>query len=567
MATLAKLDVELRTQTAQFSQGMRRANKELGGIRRSAQLASRAIGVLFAAAAGRALGGMIRQSVEAINTIDKLSRSTGLAASTIQELQFAFGQLADVTDEQINNSLTRFTRRLGLAREGSGAAADTFGELGIAFADSGGQIRDSESVLEDVLRTLGQIEDDAERAARASELFGDRVGPRLSAALESGSLAINSLRRDARELGIVLSDDVVAQAAEVNDKFDAATRVLDAQFKRVLVELAGPLSNMASSLAAIIAGGREFFSVFSSGGNEAERAADQIETLELSLAGVVRRRESLATGAGSLLLSDDQIEVEREALRKLEVSIRKDLAETRERLRSAPENLSPLTIEAERPRAPLRDDFGIGAQAEVFQSRRALQELQDVNRGLELAETNTEALDSAARELGLTFSSAFEDAVIQGNKLRDVVRALAQDIARMVIRQTVTSPLAGAISRGLGSAFSSGGAFTAGQTDVTGLEGLTLGGFRAAGGPVSPGKAFVVGEQGPELFVPAGAGNIVPGGEGGVTIQQSITIGTAAGDESLRQLTQRAAETGARQGYEAVLRDVQRGGPVSKRIR
>ena len=38
---------------------------------------------------------------------------------------------------------------------------------------------------------------------------------------------------------------------------------------------------------------------------------------------------------------------------------------------------------------------------------------------------------------------------------------------------------------------------------------------RQEGGPVSPNQPFLVGERGPEVFVPSGAGNIVPAGEGG----------------------------------------------------
>lgn len=58
----------------------------------------------------------------------------------------------------------------------------------------------------------------------------------------------------------------------------------------------------------------------------------------------------------------------------------------------------------------------------------------------------------AADDLGMTFSSAFEDAVIGGNNLRDVMKGLAEDIARIAVREAATKPLAGAISSMIGSA-------------------------------------------------------------------------------------------------------------------
>lgn len=59
---------------------------------------------------------------------------------------------------------------------------------------------------------------------------------------------------------------------------------------------------------------------------------------------------------------------------------------------------------------------------------------------------STKAGADAARELGMTFSSAFEDAVIGGKKASEVMRGLAQDIARIMLRKTVTEPMAGAFS-------------------------------------------------------------------------------------------------------------------------
>lgn len=51
--------------------------------------------------------------------------------------------------------------------------------------------------------------------------------------------------------------------------------------------------------------------------------------------------------------------------------------------------------------------------------------------------------------------------------------------------------------------------------------------FRAAGGPLNAGQAAIVGERGPELFVPSGAGTVVPNGaRGGVT----VIIQTGASD-------------------------------------
>jgi hypothetical protein len=119
-----------------------------------------------------------------------------------------------------------------------------------------------------------------------------------------------------------------------------------------------------------------------------------------------------------------------------------------------------------------------------------------------------------AMDAGQAIAQGFEDAALSGNNLRDVLKGLAQDLLRLVFRQQVTAPLAGAI-------------------------GNFLAGFRAEGGPVGAGGAYVVGEKGPELFVPNSSGSIVPngamggGGSGGgasVNVTYNIASGVSRAD-------------------------------------
>jgi hypothetical protein len=56
---------------------------------------------------------------------------------------------------------------------------------------------------------------------------------------------------------------------------------------------------------------------------------------------------------------------------------------------------------------------------------------------------------------------------------------------------------------------------------------LGFGGNRAMGGPVSSNTAYVVGERGPELFVPQGAGTIIPNGGGGRGTTINLTVNGA----------------------------------------
>lgn len=124
-----------------------------------------------------------------------------------------------------------------------------------------------------------------------------------------------------------------------------------------------------------------------------------------------------------------------------------------------------------------------------------------------------------ARDMGMTFASAFEDAVVGGKAFGDVLKGLAQDIERIIVRKTVTEPLGNAISDAI-----------MGSTGLNDFFGNLFGGARAAGGPVAPGQFYVVGENGPEVLVPNTGGMVIPNGaamgaapSGDVNINFSVT--------------------------------------------
>jgi hypothetical protein len=119
-------------------------------------------------------------------------------------------------------------------------------------------------------------------------------------------------------------------------------------------------------------------------------------------------------------------------------------------------------------------------------------------------------LAQMSNDAGSMIAQGFEDAILSGQKLGEVVRSLGRDLVRLVFSQMVTQPLAKGIATALGA--------------------------RAMGGPVSGGSPYVVGEKGPELFVPHASGTIVPNnkmgggsgsGSGSVTVNYNIAAGVS----------------------------------------
>lgn len=187
---------------------------------------------------------------------------------------------------------------------------------------------------------------------------------------------------------------------------------------------------------------------------------------------------------------------------------------------------------------------------QVERIRDAFREKIDVEQyGKPLKDITKEMADQKdlARDLGLTFSSAFEDAVISGKKFSDVLKGIAQDIARLVIRKSITEP--------------------AGNFLAELFKGV-FGGGKASGGPVNFGQAYLVGENGPELFAPSRSGTIIPNNALGGGAQMTVNIIEAPGAGGRVERRQEAGGASVlnvfvEQIKGAVAGDIARGGIVA----
>jgi hypothetical protein len=129
-----------------------------------------------------------------------------------------------------------------------------------------------------------------------------------------------------------------------------------------------------------------------------------------------------------------------------------------------------------------------------------------------------------ARDLGMSFSSAFEDAIVGGKKFSEVLAGIGQDILRIVMRKNITEPLAASIS-GLdfGKLFSgffanaNGGVYAG--AGISAYSGQMVN--RPTLFPFARGMGLM-GEAGPEAILPLRRGADgklgVAGGSGGVVV-------------------------------------------------
>lgn len=156
--------------------------------------------------------------------------------------------------------------------------------------------------------------------------------------------------------------------------------------------------------------------------------------------------------------------------------------------------------------------------AQASQNPALVAYAEELARQLALARTQidpaTKALYQAADDIGNAFASSFERAIVNGEGLSDVFKAIERDIVAIVTRLLVTQPLAEAIAaniKSIGSGQGGGG--------IVGFFGDVFknifGGGRAAGGPVRGGGLYEVAENGPEVLQMGSRAFLLMGDQGG----------------------------------------------------
>jgi|GEM_PF-2818504 len=95
-------------------------------------------------------------------------------------------------------------------------AGGAFERYGAALTAAGGKARDPIEIFKAVADQIAAIPDPADRAARAVELFGRRVGPDLVPLLSKGSEGIERIGKQLQSQGLILTPTQIGVGVEMN---------------------------------------------------------------------------------------------------------------------------------------------------------------------------------------------------------------------------------------------------------------------------------------------------------------------------------------------------------------
>jgi hypothetical protein len=160
-----------------------------------------------------------------------LSSTSGVATDELQKMQYA-SEFLDVGTTTMTGSMTKLTRSMNDARNGSKELDEAFRTLHLRYKDNNNVLLDSQEVFYQTIDALGKIKNETERDALSMTVFG-KSAKDLNPLIEAGSKRLRELGIEAEDMGLILS----GQALEDLGQFDDNMQKMNATFEATKVQL------------------------------------------------------------------------------------------------------------------------------------------------------------------------------------------------------------------------------------------------------------------------------------------------------------------------------------------
>lgn len=227
-----------------LSSEMELANARLGSFARKAGIALAAV-TAAAAAAGVA---MVRSGLDVIGAQADMAASLKTTVESLQVLTWA-GELAGVSMGEIEQATKKLTTRLSEAAAGSGSAVGALQRLNLTAAELQALPLDQRIVA--IQEALNQFVPEAERAAVASDLFGDRAA---LAFLRIDPATLREAAQDVRDFGVAVNAADAAQIERTGDAIAKLSLIWLGLTNRLTAAVAPALETVANALADMARG-------------------------------------------------------------------------------------------------------------------------------------------------------------------------------------------------------------------------------------------------------------------------------------------------------------------------
>lgn len=263
MSGLGDLVVNLSANTQKFDKNISKSQTGLKSFGTAALAAvnpvTAAITGMIAGAVGlgAAVWGLSGRIGDLAGVADKAAQ-TGLSGAFLQQLEFAADQ-SGVSAETLTGGIKKLTVMIGKAGDGSKEASDALGSIGLKLEDL--QKLSPEQQFEKVAAGIGKIPTAAGRASAAVKIFG-KSGIEMTGLFAGGLDDITKLMQDAKDIGIGLDDEQLAQVAAADDSLQKMYASISAMVDQVAVGLAPAFAKVSEEITGLVGPVTKLFDTF-----------------------------------------------------------------------------------------------------------------------------------------------------------------------------------------------------------------------------------------------------------------------------------------------------------------
>ncbi len=262
---MADIKTKLTLDNSQFNRNAKESTRLTSGLK--AGLSGLGSAAKFAAvtltAATASLAFFVTRSVQTIDRLGKVSKTTGFAAETLQKFQFAAEQ-SGVSADQAAVALRRFSRRFGEAAKGTGELLPALKRLGIETRNVDGQVKSAEEILFEFADGIKNAKNESDALSLAFKAF-DSEGAELVETLRDGSDGLRAFFNEAEALGFILSTNSISGVEAFADEFNRLQAIVGGLINQFTAALAPTLEDITRTFRQFIseqinaAGGLEEF--------------------------------------------------------------------------------------------------------------------------------------------------------------------------------------------------------------------------------------------------------------------------------------------------------------------
>ncbi len=540
------IHVDLGLGTAQFEKGIKSAKKEAAGLGASLKSSLGGIAKNFAIGLASGVGGItgivatLRQVAGSVAEIGNEAARAGVTTKVFQEWAHVAERARIPVDALADAFKELAIRGDEFATTGKGSAAEAFARLGLSPAEVKERLQDPADLMLLILDRTRQLGDAAAATRVLDEVLGGQGAEKFAALLGQSNESIRDTIDQAHRLGLVLDDDLIKRAAEIDRQFNLVATTVGSTLRKAIVDA-------ASGLVLFIEQFRNFENMRSTTldlelrdiGKQRLELESEILRIRGEQADITDTARDLGFGqdAAAVKAEIDALKAQDAALAEQEATIlavleaRRKLAETPSGPTWTPSPYTPPAATGGRDKAAAQ------AEREADAVRRLIAELEHekaligaTDLQYEISNTLRQAGAAATDEQRAKITALVSAIYAEEEALRSATEASQElrDIGRDVLGGIVgdlragkdaADILASALDRvadrlanmALDSLFNIGGSLLGGFSPTAGGFASMLGiPGRATGGPVQDGMPYIVGERRPELFVPNVPGRIVP---------------------------------------------------------